>query len=85
MLFANAARAGYLDAVSQDELFNRAYAAFRELAHVHGAKYVDFTDLGIEYTPEHYMNQDHLSEAGAATFAPRALNACFGSAQQSGG
>src|SRR5262249_47385857 len=75
----------YLDAISQDEGFIRAYAAFRELAHSYRAKYVDFTGLGIEYAPEHYMNQDHLSEAGSAVFAPRALHACFGSAPRSGG
>jgi hypothetical protein len=69
----------YLDAISQDDSFIRAYAAFRELTRTYGAKYVDSTYLGIAYAPEHYMNQDHLSEAGSAEFAPRALNACFGS------
>jgi hypothetical protein len=72
----------YLDAIAQDEGFNRAYAAFRELARSYGAPYVDFTGLDIEYAPEHFWNQDHLTVAAAAVFAPRALTACFGALEQ---
>ena len=68
----------YLDAILGDPAYNRAYRAFQDLAKAYAATYVDFLDLPMEYRPEYFMNQDHLSAEGSAVFAPLVFRACFG-------
>lgn len=68
----------YLELIENDVLVNQVLADFRAIAKEFGVKYLDFRELAIEFAPDMFRNQDHLSPYGRRQYSLRAIKLAFG-------
>ena len=68
----------YLEAVINKPFYLKSTEIFKDISKVTGVRYVDFRKLNYSFTPDKYIDQDHISPKTSIQFEKLVRKSCFG-------